>query len=77
MSKLKDKLSNNMRMAKENQPQAPAKAAPGQAQAPQPKPAVVNKPAPAQNPQPAEPKHVPGDVPDTGNKLFPDRVWPD
>lgn len=70
MSKLKDKLSANMRMAKENHPQAPAKAAPAQ-------PTTPSTPVPATHPQPPATKIVPGDVPDSGSKLFPDRVWPD
>lgn len=89
MSKLKDKLSNNMKMAKDNQAGAPAKPAPTQAQAPQaiePVSAPIPSLAPQVNPQgPANPpastapaeKRVPGDVPDSGSKLFPDRVWPD
>jgi len=77
MSKLKDKLSANMRNVKAGQAQPPAK--PAQAQAtpankPNP-PAAKQAPAPKPS-RPAAPK-VAGDVPNSGTALFPDRVWPD
>ena len=81
MSKLKDKLSANMRMVKANQ-QSPA-AAPAKVQAAaKPNKKAVTKPsatAPAAKtaPRPAARPAVPGDVPDSGTALFPSRVWPD
>lgn len=76
MSKLKDKLSANMRTVKANQPQSTAKPAPAPAK---PNPQAGAKQVPAPKPsQPAPQKQkIAGDVPDSGAKLFPDRVWPD
>ena len=77
MSKLKDKLSANMRTVKANQPQA---AKPGSAQAaPAAKPNTQAAAKPAAAPKASQParKKVAGDVPDSGATLFPDRVWPD
>ena len=72
MSKLKDKLSANMRTVKANQPHTPAKSAPAK-----PNAQAAEKPAAAPKPkQPATPK-IAGDVPNSGTTLFPDRVWPD
>lgn len=78
MSKLKDKLSANMRTVKANQAQTSAKPAPAQA-APsaKPKPKAGDKPASAPKPRQTATRKVAGDVPDSGAKLFPDRVWPD
>ena len=74
MSKLKDKLSANMRTVKANQPQTSAKSAPAPAKS---NAQAAAKPAAAPKPkQPATPK-IAGDVPDSGATLFPDRVWPD
>lgn len=80
MSKLKDKLSANMRMVKANQqPAAPAKA-----QAAKPGKKAAAKPSatpPAANTAPrrapAANKPMSGSVPDSGSALFPKRVWPD
>ena len=72
MSKLKDKLSANMRTVKANQPQTPAKPAPAK---PNTQAAAKPAAAPKSNP-PATPK-IAGDVPNSGTTLFPDRVWPD
>lgn len=77
MSKLKDKLSANMRMAKENHPQTPAKTAPQQSPTPAVTHHAADKQAAEKNAQSPVVKTVPGDVPDSGSKLFPDRVWPD
>ena len=78
MSKLKDKLSANMRTVKANQPQAAAKPASTQpAPANKPHPQAGAKPAPAAKPSRPSTKKVAGDVPDSGATLFPDRVWPD
>lgn len=74
MSKLKDKLSANMRTVKANQPQTPAKSAPAPAK-PNAQTAAKPAAAPKSNP-PATPK-IAGDVPNSGTTLFPDRVWPD
>jgi hypothetical protein len=79
MSKLKDKLSANMRTVKAGQEQA----APEQAKAASEKPAAksaADKPAATSKPAkhaPASAKTVPGDVPPSGTALFPARVWPD
>lgn len=82
MSKLKDKLSANMRMVKANQ-QSPT-AAPAKAPAANKsvKKAAAAKPAPAAAAKtaarrPAAHKTVAGDVADSGSTLFPTRVWPD
>ncbi|MHB8915105.1 MAG: hypothetical protein ACYC4K_04760 [Thiobacillus sp.] len=75
MSKLKDKLSANMRTVKANQPHTPAKSAPAHA-APA-KSQAAEKPVSKPKPQVSAPKKVPGDVANTGTSLFPDRVWPD
>lgn len=77
MSKLKDKLSANMRTVKADQEQA----APEQAKAASEKPAA----RPAAKPAAGKPakdatagaKTVPGDVQPSGTALFPARVWPD
>jgi hypothetical protein len=79
MSKLKDKLSANMRTVKAGQ----APAAPEQVQAASEKPAAkpaAEKPAAAGKPAKeaaAGARTVPGDVPQSGTALFPARVWPD
>lgn len=74
MSKLKDKLSANMRMVKANQQPAPTKAA-----APaKPVTKPVEKPAaPAPRRVAAADKTMAGEVPNSGTELFPTRVWPD
>ena len=80
MSKLKDKLSANMRTVKANQPQGPAKPAPAKPHAPvaaKPNAPVAAKPAPAPKPNPPATPKIAGDVPNSGTTLFPDRVWPD
>lgn len=72
MSKLKDKLSANMRTVKANQPQTQGKSAPAK-----PNAQAAAKPAPASKPAQRSSKKVAGDVPDSGTTLFPERVWPD
>lgn len=76
MSKLKDKLSANMRAVKANQQQAataPAKAK----DKPIAKPAA-EKPVAAKTPaRTSTAKPVSGEVPQSGTALFPARVWPD
>ena len=74
MSKLKDKLSANMRTVKANQPQA--KSAPAPTAPVKPNAQAAQKPAAPKPTPPATPK-VAGDVPNSGTTLFPDRVWPD
>lgn len=77
MSKLKDKLSANMRMVKANQqPQAaaPAKAA---AEKPAAKPAEKPAAAPSKPAAAAPRKPQSGEIPHSGTALFPTRVWPD
>jgi hypothetical protein len=67
MSKLKDKLSANMRMVKAHQqPAEPAKAA---SDKPAAKPAAEKPAAPS--------KPLAGEVPQSGTALFPTRIWPD
>lgn len=77
MSKLKDKLSANMRMVKANQ--QPGAAQPAKA-ATSSKPTTETKPAaqptsPARTP--ATSKATSGEIPASGTALFPTRVWPD
>lgn len=81
MSKLKDKLSANMRMVKANQQsptaapaKAPAATKPVKKAAAKPAPAAAAKTAAR---RPAAHKTVAGDVADSGSTLFPTRVWPD
>jgi len=75
MSKLKGKLSDNMRIVKENR--GPTTSAPGKETLPAPagkpsgEPSVGRKSARAAVPDSA------GEVPQSGNALFPSRVWPD
>ena len=79
MSKLKDKLSANMRAVKagdapaasEQPTAAPEKTA---AKPAAEKPTAPRKPAKS---APVQGKTVPGDVPESGTALFPTRVWPD
>jgi len=75
MSKLKDKLSANMRTVKANQPQSSTKS--GTVPTAKPNAQAAAKPAPAPKPSQRANKKVAGDVPDSGGTLFPDRVWPD
>lgn len=81
MSKLKDKLSANMRMVKANQQSSTAEPARAQAAAKPIKQAAAKpaatKPVAKTTPRPAARKTVSGDVPDSGTALFPSRVWPD
>ena len=81
MSKLKDKLSANMRMVKANQQSPTAAPAKTQAAATPSKKAVAKPlataPAAKTAPRPVARKTVSGDVPDSGTALFPSRVWPD
>ena len=78
MSKLKDKLSANMRVVKAN-PKSPA-ATPAKAvtkpiaKSAAAKPAATKKPAPR---APAAAQDSMGEVPNSGSSLFPSRVWPD
>ena len=78
MSKLKDKLSANMRMVKASQ-QSPA-AKPTHASAPA-KPAhkAAEKPvaAPARHRTSASGDSLRDEVPSSASELFPTRVWPD
>ena len=78
MSKVKDKLSANIRTVKAGQPAAreQPKAAP---EKPAAKPAAGKTTAPRKPARsaPARAKTVPGDVPESGTELFPARVWPD
>ena len=73
MSKLKDKLSANMRAVKANQQSSSTKAT-----------HVPAKPLPKAAEKPAAPRRAPASsdslrdgVPDSANVLFPTRVWPD
>ncbi|MHB8414635.1 MAG: hypothetical protein ACYDDA_13125 [Acidiferrobacteraceae bacterium] len=76
MSKLKDKLSANMRNVRENpQPTAgDTGRVPGATRKLAPKASMANeKPADA---RPAA-GNSSGEVPESGTELFPARVWPD
>lgn len=73
MSKLKDKLSANMRNVRENPQPAAGDTArvSGAAQKPAPK-------APNRKPVDTRPAAGSGgEVPESGTELFPSRVWPD
>ena len=75
MSKLKDKLSANMRMVKANQHSPAAK--PTHAAAPaKPLPKAAEKPA-APRRAPASGDSLRDEVPSSASELFPTRVWPD
>jgi hypothetical protein len=83
MSKLKDKLSASVRMAKAAQ-QPAAKGAPARPVAKPAAPAAAKpspapaKPAAAPAAKPATPKTASaGGIPESGTALFPERVWPD
>ena len=77
MSKLKDKLSANMRVVKANQQPAnkpAAKPAAKSAASKPAKPAASKKSAPRTSGAVADSM---GEVPNSGSALFPSRVWPD
>ena len=77
MSKLKDKLSANMRMVKANQPSPAAKMTPAATPA-KPLPKAAEKPiAPAPRRVPASSDSLRDEVPSSASELFPTRVWPD
>ena len=78
MSKLKDKLSANMRMVKANQ-QSPTAAPAKTPVAAKPIKKTAAKPVATKTAarRPAASKTVAGDVADSGSTLFPTRVWPD
>ena len=77
MSKLKDKLSANMRMVKANQKSPAAKQTHAAAPA-KPQPKAAEKPAaPAPRRAPPSSDSLRDGVPDSANVLFPTRVWPD
>lgn len=78
MSKLKDKLSANMRAVKAGHEPA----AHDQDEAVSEKPAATPAAEKRATGKPAKDasagaKKVPGDVPESGTALFPARVWPD
>lgn len=77
MSKLKDKLSANMRMVKANQQSPTAAPAKAPAAAKPVKKATVKPAAKATAQPPAARNMIAGDVPESGSTLFPTRVWPD
>ena len=75
MSKLKDKLSANMRAVKANQHSPSTKATHAPAK---PQPKAAEKPAaPAPRRAPASSDSLRDEVPNSANVLFPTRVWPD
>ena len=75
MSKLKDKLSANMRAVKANQHSPSTKATHAPAK---PQPKAAEKPAaPAPRRAPASGNSLRDEVPNSNNVLFPERVWPD
>ena len=75
MSKLKDKLSANMRAVKASQHSPSTKATHAVAPA-KPLPKAAEKPA-APRRAPASSDSLRDGVPDSANVLFPTRVWPD
>ena len=77
MSKLKDKLSANMRMVKANQQPAAAETTKAASNKPEAKPAPEKTSAQKPAASPAKPQPMSGEVPQSGTALFPTRVWPD
>lgn len=77
MSKLKDKLSANMRNVRENPPSGSSGAQPQAAEHPAAKPAPKAPPHKAKKPAPATGGASGNEVHDSGGELFPSRVWPD
>jgi hypothetical protein len=80
MSKVKDKLSANIRAVKAGQEPAAGEPAKATSEKPAARPAAKKTPAPRKPAEraPARAKTtVPGDVPESGTELFPARVWPD
>jgi len=74
MSKLKDKLSANMRTVKASQEPAAAETVKPVPETPAAKPAVTSKPA---SKAAAGATTLSGEVPQSGTALFPTRIWPD
>jgi len=79
MSKLKDKLSDNMRMVKANQGHAASEPAKGAPTTHTSKPASETPAGAGRKPAGgvATSESSSGDVPQSGTELFPSRVWPD
>ncbi len=79
MSKVKDKLSANIRAVKGGQEPAASEQPKAAAEKPAAKPAAEKPTAPRKPAKsaPARGKTLPGDVPESGTALFPSRVWPD
>ena len=80
MSKVKDKLSANIRAVKAGQEPAAGEPAKATSEKPAARPAAKKTTAPRKPAEraPARVKTtVPGDVPESGTELFPARVWPD
>jgi hypothetical protein len=80
MSKVKDKLSANIRAVKTGQEPTPGEPAKATSEKPAARPAAKKTTAPRKPAKsaPARAKTtVPGDVPESGTELFPARVWPD
>ena len=80
MSKVKDKLSANIRAVKAGQEPAAGEPAKATSEKPAARPAAKKTTAPRKPAEraPARAKTtVPGDVPESGTELFPARVWPD
>ena len=79
MSKLKDKLSDNMRTVKANQGQTPRQPAKTASAAATSKPASATPAGAGRKPAGgvATSESSSGDVPQSGTELFPSRVWPD
>jgi hypothetical protein len=80
MSKVKDRLSANIRAVKAGQEPAAGEPAKATSEKPAATPAAKKTTAPRKPaksaPAPAK-TSVPGDVPESGSALFPTRVWPD
>ena len=80
MSKVKDKMSANIRAVKTGQEPAADEPAKATSEKPAARPAAKKTTAPRKpvKSTPARAKtSVPGDVPESGTELFPARVWPD
>ena len=77
MSKLKDKLSANMRMVKASQRPATKPAAKPIAKSAASKPATPAAPKKSAPRTSGDVADSMGEVPNSGSALFPSRVWPD
>jgi hypothetical protein len=76
MTSIKDKLASSVRQAKTGAESAPAEAEKEKAETRKaPRSASATAKAAAAKPAPTE--SLAGEPPDSGQELFPDRIWPD